>query len=117
MNHTGGGRPIRDERLSAHQIKPKSLREGLKAEGLHKMVWSRYFMPNNLALKSPKTITVKLDFCDYHIISYYTPDDLHSGRLNRLPDRPDIMSLDIPVHLFRFADYRVQPKIEMGRIV
>lgn len=70
-----------------------------------------------LLLTQPKTITVKLRHCEYHIISYYTSEDLKSGRLKRVPTRPDIMGLDLHTSLFDLASYRVPPKIQFGDLL
>ncbi|KDQ59130.1 hypothetical protein JAAARDRAFT_33862 [Jaapia argillacea MUCL 33604] len=41
-----------------------------------------------------KTITVNIDGTDYHLISYYTQEDISSGRLQRPLSRQDIMAMD-----------------------
>ncbi|TFK50204.1 hypothetical protein OE88DRAFT_1736466 [Heliocybe sulcata] len=46
-----------------------------------------------------KTITVDIDGADYHLISYYTEEDIHSGRLQRPLCRPDIMAMDMSFEL------------------
>ncbi|EAU85258.2 hypothetical protein CC1G_10044 [Coprinopsis cinerea okayama7 len=61
-----------------------------------------------------KTITVTIDGSDLHLISYYTPEDIRSGKLKRPSSRPDIMSLYMPPHLFRLTNFRVPPKVEIG---
>ncbi|RDB25821.1 Global transcription regulator FGP1 [Hypsizygus marmoreus] len=61
-----------------------------------------------------KTITVTIDGSDLHLISYYTSEDIRSGRLKRPTHRPDIMSLSMPPHIFRLTNFRVPPKIDIG---
>jgi hypothetical protein len=56
-----------------------------------------------------------MDGYDYHLISYYTEEDIHSRRFKRISSRSDIMELDMPPHLFCFSDFRVPPRVEMGR--
>jgi hypothetical protein len=67
---------------------------------------------------------------DLHLISYYTSEDIRSGRLkvryflgflriaDLAPQRPssrsDIMSLYMPPHIFRLTNFRVPPKVEIG---
>ncbi|EPQ53972.1 hypothetical protein GLOTRDRAFT_43937 [Gloeophyllum trabeum ATCC 11539] len=46
-----------------------------------------------------QTITVDIDGADYHLISYYTEEDIHSGRLQRPLCRPDIMAMDMSFEL------------------
>ncbi|KAG7444725.1 uncharacterized protein BT62DRAFT_829070, partial [Guyanagaster necrorhizus] len=69
------------------------------------------FKPNGLI---KKTITVTIDGSDLHLISYYTSEDIRSGKLKRPSTRSDIMSLYMPPHLFRLTNFRVPPKIEIG---
>ncbi|KAF7966599.1 hypothetical protein HWV62_37783 [Athelia sp. TMB] len=90
MNPVGEGRSSREEWLSSSSQDPNG---GLKVGGLNK-----------------RTITVKVEGHEYHVISYYRPEDVDSGRLNVLSNRADIMALDLPQHLFRMADYRVPPQ-------
>ncbi|KAK0432395.1 Gti1/Pac2 family-domain-containing protein, partial [Armillaria borealis] len=66
------------------------------------------FKPNGLV---KKTIMVTIDGSDLHLISYYTTEDIHSGKLKSLTD---IMSLHMPPHLFRLMNFRVPPKVELG---
>ncbi|KAF4613808.1 hypothetical protein D9613_008055 [Agrocybe pediades] len=61
-----------------------------------------------------KTITVTIEGSDLHLISYYTSEDIRSGRLKRPSTRSDIMSLYMPPHIFRLANFRVPPKMETG---
>ncbi|PBK62005.1 hypothetical protein ARMSODRAFT_896008 [Armillaria solidipes] len=56
------------------------------------------FKPNRLV---KKMITVTIDRSDLHLISYYTTEDIRSGKLKKPSSRPDIMSLHMPPHLFR----------------
>ncbi|TFK27835.1 hypothetical protein FA15DRAFT_635178 [Coprinopsis marcescibilis] len=61
-----------------------------------------------------KTITVTIDGSDLHLISYYTLEDIRSGKLKRPSARADIMSLYMSPHLFRLTNFRVPPKVEIG---
>ncbi|KAH9481870.1 Global transcription regulator FGP1 [Psilocybe cubensis] len=61
-----------------------------------------------------KTITVTIDGSDLHLISYYTSEDIRSGKLKRPSARSDIMGLYMPPQLFRLTNFRVPPKVEMG---
>ncbi|KAF5379763.1 hypothetical protein D9615_005748 [Tricholomella constricta] len=61
-----------------------------------------------------KTITVTIEGSDLHLISYYTSEDIRSGRLKRPTSRPDIMGLAMPPHIFRLTNFRVPPKVEIG---
>ncbi|KAF9007453.1 Gti1/Pac2 family-domain-containing protein [Cyathus striatus] len=69
------------------------------------------FKPNGLI---KKTITVTVEGSDLHLISYYTSEDIRSGKLKKPSSRPDIMALHMPPHIFRLTNFRVPPKIEMG---
>ncbi|KAF9532675.1 Gti1/Pac2 family-domain-containing protein [Crepidotus variabilis] len=61
-----------------------------------------------------KTITVTIEGSDLHLISYYTSEDIRSGRLKRPSSRQDIMGLPMPPHIFRLTNFRVPPKVEIG---
>ncbi|KAG6831503.1 hypothetical protein H0H92_009771 [Tricholoma furcatifolium] len=61
-----------------------------------------------------KTITVTIEGSDLHLISYYTSEDIRSGRLKRPTSRADIMALPMPPHIFRLTNFRVPPKVEIG---
>ncbi|KAF8903701.1 Gti1/Pac2 family-domain-containing protein [Gymnopilus junonius] len=61
-----------------------------------------------------KTITVTIEGSDLHLISYYTSDDIRTGRLKRPSARPDIMGLYMPPEIFRLTNFRVPPKVERG---
>lgn len=61
-----------------------------------------------------KTITVTIEGSDLHLISYYTQEDIRSGKLKRPSSRPDIMNLYMPPHIFRLTNFRVPPKVEIG---
>ncbi|KAF8622006.1 hypothetical protein AX15_007360 [Amanita polypyramis BW_CC] len=69
------------------------------------------FKPNGLI---KKTITVTIEGSDLHLISYYTSEDIRSGKLKRPTSRPDIMALPMPPHIFRLTNFRVPPKVEIG---
>lgn len=57
---------------------------------------------------------MKINHLDHHLIAYHTQADLDSGRLLTITSRPDIMSLSLPSHIFRFADFRLPPRVEVG---
>ncbi|KAI0368614.1 hypothetical protein BV20DRAFT_998300 [Pilatotrama ljubarskyi] len=59
-----------------------------------------------------KTITVKIDGSDYHLISYYTQEDLAAGLLRRPTSRPDLMAIEIPPELTRSTNFRYPPNLE-----
>ncbi|KAF8193385.1 Gti1/Pac2 family-domain-containing protein [Pholiota molesta] len=61
-----------------------------------------------------KTITVTIEGSDLHLISYYTSEDIRSGKLKRPTTRGDIMGLYMPPHIFRLTNFRVPPKVEIG---
>lgn len=63
-----------------------------------------------LPIKKLQAITVKLKHREYHVIAYYTAQDLRQGRLNNVSTRPDIMALDMPVSLFELDGYRESPE-------
>jgi Gti1/Pac2 family transcription factor len=84
-------------------------------------------------MKSPQTITVTVEGSDLHLISYYTSEDIRSGKLKvrmltyprryceltagslqRPSNRADIMALHMPPHIFRLTNFRVPPKVEIG---
>ncbi|KAH9917852.1 Gti1/Pac2 family-domain-containing protein [Fomitopsis serialis] len=65
--------------------------------------------PNGLI---KKTITVKINGSDHHLISYFTQDDVRSGRLHRPTSRPDLMALKIPMELLQSANFRYPLKLE-----
>ncbi|KAF9027766.1 hypothetical protein BDZ89DRAFT_1134053 [Hymenopellis radicata] len=58
------------------------------------------FKPNGLI---KKTITVTIEGADLHLVSYYTSEDIRSGRLR-----------SIPPHVFQLTNFRVPPKTEIG---
>ncbi|KAI0714279.1 Gti1/Pac2 family-domain-containing protein [Cerioporus squamosus] len=59
-----------------------------------------------------KTITVKIDGSDYHLISYYTQEDLAAGFLRRPTSHPDLMAIEIPPELTRSTNFRYPPNLE-----
>ncbi|KAJ3555343.1 hypothetical protein NM688_g2632 [Phlebia brevispora] len=61
-----------------------------------------------------KTITVKVDGSDHHLISYFTQDDIRTGRLRRPNTFSDLMSLEIPLALVQSTNFRYPPKLEAG---
>ncbi|KAJ7132509.1 Gti1/Pac2 family-domain-containing protein [Mycena epipterygia] len=67
------------------------------------------FKPNGLI---KKTITVTIEGSDFHLISYYTSSDQHSGKLQRPSSSADIMNLAMDPRLFRSTNFRVPPKVE-----
>ncbi|ETW82758.1 hypothetical protein HETIRDRAFT_315871 [Heterobasidion irregulare TC 32-1] len=67
--------------------------------------------PNGL---TKKTITVKVDGTDHHLVSYYREEDVHHGRLQRPTSRQDIMDINIPPEMVRATNFRHPPHIEIG---
>ncbi|CCM04319.1 uncharacterized protein FIBRA_06490 [Fibroporia radiculosa] len=65
--------------------------------------------PNGLI---KKTITVKINGSDHHLISYFTQEDVRSGKLRRPTSRPDLMALGIPQELLQSANFRYPLKLE-----
>ena len=59
-----------------------------------------------------QTITVKIDGSDYHLISYYTQEDLAGGLLRRPTSHPDLMAIEIPPELTRSTNFRYPPNLE-----
>ncbi len=59
-----------------------------------------------------QTITVKIDGSDYHLISYYTQEDLAAGFLRRPTSHPDLMAIEIPPELTRSTNFRYPPNLE-----
>ncbi|KAH9945420.1 Gti1/Pac2 family-domain-containing protein [Epithele typhae] len=59
-----------------------------------------------------KTITVRVDGADYHLIAYYTPEDVQSGALRRPTAVPELMALDVPPELTRSTNFRYPPELE-----
>ncbi|KZP18547.1 hypothetical protein FIBSPDRAFT_791704 [Athelia psychrophila] len=64
-----------------------------------------------------RTITVKLRHCEYHVISYYTSEEMKSGQLKRVTTRPDIMDLELHASLFDLSGYRVPPQTQLDDIL
>ncbi|KAI0315119.1 Gti1/Pac2 family-domain-containing protein [Amylostereum chailletii] len=60
-----------------------------------------------------KTITVKVDGTDHHLVSYYRDEDVRLGHLPRPTTRPDIMALTIPPEMVRGTNFRHPPHIEI----
>jgi hypothetical protein len=65
-------------------------------------------------LTNCQTITVTVDDTDLHLVSYYTQNDILSGRLDKPNSRPDIMGLDLPPEIFRLSNLRDPPKVKIG---
>ena len=61
-----------------------------------------------------QTITVKVDGSDHHLISYFTQEDIRSGRLRRPNTFPELMALEIPLALVQSTNFRYPPKLEAG---
>jgi hypothetical protein len=61
-----------------------------------------------------QTITVTIDGSDLHLISYYTSEDVRSGKLKRPTSRADVMALPLSPHLFRLTNFRNPPKVVVG---
>ncbi|KAF8629966.1 hypothetical protein AX17_005532 [Amanita inopinata Kibby_2008] len=100
-------------RALARRNSPDSLSGGYKGHlpGSHGGNDQGTFKPNGLI---KKTITVTIEGSDLHLISYYTSEDIRSGKLKRPTSRPDIMALPMPPQIFRLTNFRVPPKVEIG---
>ncbi|KIK50653.1 hypothetical protein GYMLUDRAFT_182459, partial [Collybiopsis luxurians FD-317 M1] len=61
-----------------------------------------------------ETVTITIEGSDFHLISYYSSEDICNGRLKRPLSRPDVMELYMPPSIFRLTKFRVPPKIEIG---
>ncbi|PFH46020.1 hypothetical protein AMATHDRAFT_70757 [Amanita thiersii Skay4041] len=100
-------------RALARRNSPDSISGAYKAHlvGTHGGNDQGTFKPGGLI---KKTITVTIEGSDLHLISYYTSEDIRSGKLKRPTSRPDIMALPLPPHIFRLTTFRVPPKVEIG---
>jgi hypothetical protein len=98
---------------------PHNIQWGAHEEGGHKYEGPSRLPTTNGLLKvnglMKKTITVTIDGSDLHLISYYTQEDIQSRRLRRISSRPDITTLELQPHLFRFSNFRNPPKVVIGR--
>lgn len=128
-------------RSLAHRGSPEQI--GYKSNGsdqgtfkpgglIKKVSTSRRLFAANVLNTPPQTITVTIEGSDLHLISYYTSEDIRSGKLKvsrrqhlpasyshsmcsqRPSTRMDIMSLYMPPHIFRLTNFRVPPKVEIG---
>lgn len=63
---------------------------------------------------SVKTITVVADGTDHHVVSYYTEDDVLSGRLHRPASRADLTQVTVSPSMVRATNFRYPPHIELG---
>lgn len=61
-----------------------------------------------------RTITVKINGLDHHVISYYTQEDVDMKRFKPMSARADIMGLNLPPHIFCFSEFRMPPKVVKG---
>ena len=62
-----------------------------------------------------QTITVRVDGSDYHLIAYYTPEDVTAGVLRRPTSVPDLMLIDVPPELTRSTNFRYPPDLEKAQ--
>lgn len=83
-----------------------------KPRGLVKKVIRALDLRAALGSYCQQTITVKIDGSDYHLISYYTQEDLTSGLLRRPTSHPDLVSIEIPSELTRSTNFRYPPNLE-----
>lgn len=63
---------------------------------------------------SIQTITVVADGTDHHVVSYYTEDDVLSGRLQRPASREDLANVTVSPSMVRSTNFRYPPHIETG---
>lgn len=61
-----------------------------------------------------QTITINLEEMEYHVVSYYTEEDIRRGRLPRPTIRADIMAAAITPAIVRAANLRHPPPIMTG---
>ncbi|EIM82987.1 uncharacterized protein STEHIDRAFT_114040 [Stereum hirsutum FP-91666 SS1] len=62
-----------------------------------------------------RTITIKVDNADSHVISYFREEDIQSGHLQRpCYSRRDIASVIIPLSTVHQTKFRHPPRISMG---
>lgn len=52
---------------------------------------------------------------DYHVISYFTEEDINHGRLLRPNSRKDLLQLALTPDLIRSSDFRRPPPVQAGR--
>lgn len=101
--------------LSTHRTSPDQTSAAFKGPGhllqTHGSTDQGTFKLNGLI---KKTITVTVEGSDLHLISYYTSEDIRSGKLKRPSNKPDIMALHMPPHIFRLTNFRVPPKVDIG---
>ena len=62
-----------------------------------------------------KTITVKVDGANHHVVSYYREEDIANGRLRRPTSRPDIMALEMPISAVKDTKFRHPPRVDLDR--
>ena len=68
-----------------------------------------------LNVDGQQTITVRVDGSDYHLIAYYTPEDVAAGVLRRPTSVPDLMAIDVPPELTRSTNFRYPPDLEKSQ--
>ncbi|PWN87864.1 hypothetical protein FA10DRAFT_179012 [Acaromyces ingoldii] len=61
-----------------------------------------------------KTISIQIDGSTHHLISYYTVDDVRSGRLRTPSSLPEIASLSIAPSLLAKTSFRFPPAVSIG---
>ncbi|EIM92756.1 uncharacterized protein STEHIDRAFT_152068 [Stereum hirsutum FP-91666 SS1] len=62
-----------------------------------------------------KTISIRMEGTLYHVISYFTEEDLRLGRLQRPTSRRDLMQLVITPNMILPSDFRAPPPIKTGQ--
>ncbi|KAJ7850728.1 Gti1/Pac2 family-domain-containing protein, partial [Mycena leptocephala] len=69
--------------------------------------------PNGLI---KKTITVRIEGSELHLISYCTLADQDTGKFKRPTSRPDIMNLPMDPRLFCDSNFRIPLKVEKAPV-
>lgn len=57
---------------------------------------------------------MKVDDIQYHLVAYCAQLDSDYRRLSTVNGRADIMALGLPSALFKFSEFKQQPKVEVN---
>ena len=61
-----------------------------------------------------QTISLEVDGSHQHLVSYYTLEDVYSGRLRTPSTFPELLAMTISPNFLLKSNFRVPPKIEIG---
>ncbi|EJD40828.1 hypothetical protein AURDEDRAFT_115700 [Auricularia subglabra TFB-10046 SS5] len=61
-----------------------------------------------------KTFSLSIGGVSQHLISYYRPEDVESGRLKTPSNTPDLAQLDISPEYLDKTHFRIPPRVEAG---